>query len=78
MHFQNGPEARLSKDTELWRRSGLADVDRHLVEFLAGEKSQALRDAVRRKAADVVADVLTRLEEAIAVLAEIQIALTGG
>ena len=58
-------EARLAGNTELWRRSGLANVERHLVEFLASEKSKALHEAVSRKAADVVADVLMRLRLSI-------------
>ncbi|MCL4202664.1 MAG: hypothetical protein KJ000_09220 [Pirellulaceae bacterium] len=56
VHFQNGLEARLSEDAELWRRSGLADVDRHLVEFLAGEKSQALGCAPPHGCAENFAD----------------------
>jgi len=58
-------EARDKGDQTLWAASGLEKVERHLVEFLACEKATALREAVGRKAADVVADVLMRLRLAM-------------
>jgi len=55
----------LSNHSHLWQQSGLDQVERHLVEFLANEKMQTLGNAVRRKTADVIADVLMQLHLAI-------------
>lgn len=62
---RQGLEASMADDQTLWRRSGMEEVERHLVQFLAGEKSEALRDAVGRKVFDVLGDVLMRLHLAI-------------
>lgn len=53
--------ARKANDAVAWTRSGLAELERHLVEFLAEEKTAALRDAVARKAADALGEALMKL-----------------
>jgi len=49
-------EARAGDNSELWRRSGMADVEQHLLAFLANEKTAALSLAIARKAAAVLGD----------------------
>ena len=56
-----GLESRRNNDQTLWTSSGLAEVEKHLVEFLANEKASALREAVSRKAADILGQALMRL-----------------
>jgi len=58
---RNGLEARLRHDVDAWCSSGMADVERHLVEFLAGEKAAALCRAVARRADDILGSVLMGL-----------------
>lgn len=53
-----GLQARLTEDSELWRDSGLAELETHLVRFLVTEKVAALEEAVRRKARDVAESAL--------------------
>lgn len=62
---RSGLEARHSGDRLLWSESGLAAVERHLVDFLANEKAAALRDAVAGKAADALAEAVMRLGLAV-------------
>jgi tRNA U34 5-carboxymethylaminomethyl modifying GTPase MnmE/TrmE len=57
--------ARRANDAAAWTRSGLAELERHLVEFLAEEKTATLRDAVARKAADVLGEALLKLRLAL-------------
>lgn len=58
---RRGLDAKLLKDSGLWSESGLQEVENHLVCFLASEKAQALREALSRKAVDVLNDALMRL-----------------
>jgi len=58
---RDGLKAKSIGDPELWRRSGMAQVERHLLGFLAREKMDSLRAAVRQKAADIIEDVIMRL-----------------
>jgi len=58
-------EARRTGDAAGWIHSGLGEVERRLAEFLASEKTIALRQAVGRKAGDVLAECLMRLQLAI-------------
>jgi len=58
---RRGLQAKEVGDAALWSQSGLADVEAHLVDFLAREKAQALQEALSRKAADIVSDALMRL-----------------
>jgi GTP-binding protein EngB required for normal cell division len=62
---RQGLEARRKGSDALWASSGLAQVERHLVEFLASEKAAALREAVGRKAGDTLAEGLMRLRLAL-------------
>ena len=57
--------ARRSGDVARWTHSGLDEVERRLVDFFAMEKTFALRQAVGRKAGDVVADCQMRLRLAV-------------
>jgi GTP-binding protein EngB required for normal cell division len=58
-------EARRKGDLTRWISSGLAEVERCLVDFFGSEKTAALRQAVGRKAGDVLAECLMRLRLAI-------------
>jgi len=57
---QMGLNARQNADADLWERSGMYRVERHLSRFLASEKKAALSEAVRHKAADVVEEALAQ------------------
>ena len=58
---KDGLKAKSIGDSEMWRKSGMAQVEQHLLGFLAREKMDSLRGAVRHKAADILADVIMRL-----------------
>jgi len=62
---RRGLEAKLSKDPELWKRSGMEEVQNHLVDFLAKEKKRTLERAVAKKTGWILRDVL--LEASLAV-----------
>ncbi len=62
---RRGLDAKLSSDSQLWTQSGLPEVEKHLVCFLASEKVNALREALGSKVRDVLEDVLMRLRLAI-------------
>lgn len=55
---RQGLEAQLSADKDLWRDSGLENLETHLIDFLASEKAAALEEAIRRKADDVLESAL--------------------
>ncbi len=57
-----GLQARGDNDKNLWSKSGLAEVEKYLVDFLAHEKTEALRQAARKKAADILAEVLMQIQ----------------
>ncbi len=59
---KQGLAARAADDAGLWRSSGMAAVSEHLIGFLAGEKNAVLRDAVLKKARDLLGDVTLRIE----------------
>lgn len=54
---KNGIEAKVQKDSTLWRKSGLEDLENYLLEFFSREKSQTLQLALAKKALAIVADV---------------------
>lgn len=56
-----GLEARKTNNNALWSRSGLEEVWRYLVDFLARDKNNALQAALARKAADITAGIMMRL-----------------
>lgn len=58
---KQGLEARKTGNLELWQSSGMAAMERHLLDFMASEKSRVLGAAVSRKAADLIDDVLMQL-----------------
>lgn len=62
---RRGLDGRLFNDSQLWTQSGLHEVENHLVCFLASEKVKTLREALGRKARDVIEDVLMRLRLSI-------------
>jgi ribosome biogenesis GTPase A len=55
---RKGLEARTTKDSRKWAASGVAQLEAFLVDFLAREKFNALKDALSRRAADWVDAVL--------------------
>lgn len=57
-----GLQARQNNDSNLWNKSGLNDIEAYLVGFLAEEKNEALRQAVRKKAADILGGVLMQIQ----------------
>jgi GTPase Era involved in 16S rRNA processing len=46
--------AKQANDDHTVRSSGLAEIEKHLLRFLAVEKTQALTQAIRRKAVDII------------------------
>jgi len=62
---RQGLLARQTEDDQVWKASGVREVETHLVDFLSQEKAAALSDAVKRKARDVVANGLLRLRLAL-------------
>jgi GTP-binding protein EngB required for normal cell division len=62
---RRGLDGKLFNDSQLWTQSGLHEVENHLVCFLASEKVKTLREALGRKARDVIEDVLMRLRLSI-------------
>lgn len=58
---RQGLQANLSADETLWRKSGLQQVQAHLLDFLAREKTLTLQLALARKALDMAADAMMRI-----------------
>ena len=56
-----GLKAKQTGDAALWAQSGMAEVERHLIDFLASEKAATLRRALIRKTQGILADVLMRV-----------------
>jgi len=56
-----GLQARLSADEAGWVESGMQTVQEHLVDFLANQKSAALREAICRKTQTVISDAALRI-----------------
>ncbi|MDQ7784908.1 MAG: dynamin family protein, partial [Desulfomonilaceae bacterium] len=57
---RRGLDAKLVDDSQVWIESGLPEVENHLICFLASEKTHALREALSRKAREVMEDALMR------------------
>ncbi len=55
---RRGLDARLDEDRQKWTASGLEQLESFLVEFLAGEKFNALMDAVLRRSIDFIDAIL--------------------
>jgi predicted GTPase len=58
---RQGLAARRSRDAAAWQHSGMAEIERRIVEFLLTEKMEVLHRAMSRQTADVLADVKRRL-----------------
>jgi GTPase Era involved in 16S rRNA processing len=56
-----GLQARQSNDNSLWKRSGLNEVEKYLIDFLANEKTEALKEAVKTKASGILAEMLMQI-----------------
>jgi len=56
-----GLEARKTNNTALWVQSGLEEVWHYLLDFLARDKKAALESALAKKAIEIIADCLMRL-----------------
>jgi len=59
---KQGLEARVNKDAEIWRDSGMEAIENHLVNFLIDNKSHVLNLALTRKAQDIVSDSLMQIQ----------------
>lgn len=57
-----GLSAKLSRDHDALKRSGMAEIEDHLVRYLATEKMQSLEDAINRNAADVLSRASDEVE----------------
>jgi len=55
---RRGLDARVDEDLQKWTASGLEQLESFLVEFLAGEKFNALMDAVLRRSVDFIDAIL--------------------
>jgi ribosome biogenesis GTPase A len=62
---RGGRMAKESGDVGALEASGLADLENHLIQFLAYEKRETLNAAVTRKAAALVADLQLEIEIAL-------------
>jgi len=62
---KQGLQARLGKDDEGWRASGMAEIENRLIRFLAEEKGTALHEAIAGKTTDILAEVRMRLDLAL-------------
>ena len=58
---RQGLEARQTNNQQLWERSGLVELEDHLLYFLVSDKTQVLQTALARKVIDLLAEVLMRL-----------------
>jgi GTPase Era involved in 16S rRNA processing len=59
---KQGLAAATADGTDLWHSSGMAAISEHLNGFSAADKNTVLRDAVRKKALDLLGDVALRVE----------------
>lgn len=65
---RDGLRAKLSRDEAGWVKSGMQAVQKHLVEFLANQKSSALRKAISKKASTVISDAVLHIGISLASL----------
>jgi polyhydroxyalkanoate synthesis regulator phasin/GTPase SAR1 family protein len=59
---RQGLNARQNQDVTGWQRSGMAEIEQRIVEFLLNEKTDVLNHAISRQGDDILADVQSRLE----------------
>jgi GTP-binding protein EngB required for normal cell division len=57
-----GLSAKRDRDRDAWERSGMAAIEDHLLHYLATQKVQSLHEAVKRKAADILAQAESEIE----------------
>ena len=57
-----GLAARRNQDAAAWQRSGMAEIEHRIVDFLLTEKTAVLNTAIRRQTGDILADVQRRLK----------------
>lgn len=62
---REGLAARRNNDSAAWQRSGMAEIEHQIVDFLVEEKSEVLTRAISRQTDEVLADVQRRLALAI-------------
>lgn len=62
MSARLGLAAKQSGDRDAWARSGVATIEDHLLHYLATTKRQSLDEAVRRKAAEALAQASGEVE----------------
>ncbi|MGD9818583.1 MAG: Dynamin family protein, partial [Desulfomonilaceae bacterium] len=58
---RNGLDAKATENHELWTESGMEQLERYLIKFLAADKLTTLFDALKKQAADIIADCSMRL-----------------
>jgi GTP-binding protein EngB required for normal cell division len=58
---RQGLEARQTDNLPLWERSGLVELEQHLLHFLVSDKTNVLQTALVGKAVDSLADMVMRL-----------------
>lgn len=58
---RQGLQGKLSGDRSLWERSGLDELQDHLLNFLVRDKSRTLQAALAKEARDAAADVTMRI-----------------
>jgi len=59
---RQGLAARRNQDAAAWERSGVAEIEHRIVDFLLTEKTEVLNRALFRQTGDILADVQGRLE----------------
>jgi GTP-binding protein EngB required for normal cell division len=59
---RQGLQARLAKDDSLWRSSGMAEIERFLINFSAREKTEVLHRAVTKRARDIGFEVNLQID----------------
>ncbi|MGB9791242.1 MAG: dynamin family protein [Thermacetogeniaceae bacterium] len=59
---RQGLEARKAGDEQLWKSSGLAEVQEHLIDFFARDKAAALKEAIASKAQDLINEAMMTIE----------------
>ncbi len=58
---RNGLDAKATENHELWTESGMAELERYLIKFLAAEKLTTLLEALKKQAADIISNCSMRL-----------------
>lgn len=59
---RRGLAAKQARDREALDRSGITEIEDHLLHYLATEKTRSLEEAVGRKAADIVSQAVGEIE----------------